>query len=100
MTSRPLQDPASCPRCGVVLWAKGTPCRHCAAEQSTLALAARCSSCGRALHDDRDLLELAEATLNSIRSRGLVVPDMVAAFVRIVRSEMACRLGACQGRAG
>lgn len=54
-----------------------------------------CSRCGRALHGDREIGDLAEVALHELKNRRLVVPDTIPAALRTIADEMWCRFGVC-----
>ena len=64
--------------------------------QRTMSLAAPCPRCGRKLHDDWELGQLAEAALDALERMKLCIPGGVKVCLELVRNEMACRVGVCR----
>lgn len=64
-------------------------------EQAILDMSPKCGRCGRALHDDREIGDLIEGAIKTLKARNIYVPDAVYRDLKDVASEMWCRLGVC-----
>ncbi len=56
-----------------------------------------CLRCGRILHGDAELGEIADAAVGSLDRMRLVLPPGVRVALRMVADEMVCRAGRCGG---